>query len=537
MKISIITICYNNLEGLRLTAESIGHQTVQDFEWIVVDGASTDGTIHFLSTLTRKPDLLISEPDQGIYDAMNKGMRRASGTYQLYLNSGDYLYNDRIMEHMQKMEMTADVVYGDLEFVSKKGRGIGYYSRHITLPYLIQTALGHPSSFIKSSAIRRVGGYDARQKIVADWRLWIELCLQGCTFQHCGLCISSFVVGGVSSTQKKQIEREKQSILAELSQKHSLVEQADTSQKRSLVKQAKTTLERSLVGQADAKTTDDTPQPSCVVVIPVYKPQPSALELLSFRQNLKVLHRHPICIVSHQDCDLSVYADEAARLGVHVFYRYFSQAYFTSVADYNRLMLSPSFYKLFATYQYVLICQLDALVFRDELDDWCARGYDYIGAPIHFRHPDGSVSHRVWGVGNGGLSLRRVAYCLDLLAKPKHLPFMKLSGLCRRYKMRWHTILGLLPRLLGQKNTLGYFLRKNVNEDLIFGVYASHSYYGFRIPDEATARRFSVESFPLHYFPQPQSHMPFGCHAFDKNECESYWLPLIDEQCQGQEVR
>ena len=117
MKISIITICYNNLQGLIQTAQSIAAQTIQDFEWIVVDGASSDGTIQYLQNSERKPDILISEPDKGIYDAMNKGMVAAHGEYQLYLNSGDYLYNNTIIEQVLSSPMNADVVYGYLEFV------------------------------------------------------------------------------------------------------------------------------------------------------------------------------------------------------------------------------------------------------------------------------------------------------------------------------------------------------------------------------------------------------------------------------------
>lgn len=509
MRISIITICYNNLQGMQLTAESIACQSAQQFEWVVVDGASTDGTLDYLRSLKRRPDLIISEPDEGIYDAMNKGMQAAHGEYLLYLNSGDALYNPHIMHHVLQMDMTADVVYGDLEFVGPKGRGIGYYSHRPTLPYLISTALGHPAAFIKASALRAVGGYDARQRIVSDWRLWIEFHLRGFSFHHCGLCISSFMVGGVSTTHQTAMQAEKRAILTELGLNHET---------------------------ATSHATDTDTKRLCAVLVPVYQP-PSKLEAVAFRQCLKVLgQRYPIYLISHQDADLEAYQTMAREAGISLHYRYFAAHYFASVAGYNRLMLSPTFYEQFAHYEYVLIHQVDALVWRDELADWCRRGYDYVGAPIHFRRPDGSMSPEVWGVGNGGLSLRRTEYCLHLLQRglhgwQKHHPFMRLSGLTRRCDMKWHSYLGLALRRLGQKNTLAYFLRKEINEDVLFSVYAAHSWLSPHIPDEATARQFAVEAFPSRYFPAPnvekKASLPFGCHAYDKNEFENYWKPLL----------
>src|SRR5262245_38437900 len=86
---SIVTITYNDLAGFRETAASVAGQTFKNFEWIVVDGGSTDGTLDFLDVFPRRPDQRISEPDKGIYDAMNKGIERASGVYTIFMNGGD----------------------------------------------------------------------------------------------------------------------------------------------------------------------------------------------------------------------------------------------------------------------------------------------------------------------------------------------------------------------------------------------------------------------------------------------------------------
>ena len=263
------------------------------------------------------------------------------------------------------------------------------------------------------------------------------------------------------------------------------------------------------------------------IVIPVYKSHPSHWEQRSLHQCLQVLGRYDITLVTHPDCPLDTYDDIAAAHGVVLRRSLFPASYFASVAGYNRLMLSKEFYQRFADKEYILIYQLDAWVFADRLEEWCLRGYDYIGAPVHFRDNEGHITPQVWGVGNGGLSLRRVSYCLRILAQPKWRPFLDLGGLTLRNDMRWHSYLGLPLRLLGHKNTLGYFLRKNINEDILLSIYAAHSFAPVHIPDAETARRFAVESLPSHYFPNPTQDLPFGCHAFEKNEFDNYWKTIM----------
>lgn len=100
---------------------------------------------------------------------------------------------------------------------------------------------------------------------------------------------------------------------------------------------------------------------------------------------------------------------------LQIHYIFFHENYFKSIDGYNKLMLSPSFYKAFSNYEYILIYQLDAWVFKDELQHWCNQKYDYIGAPIY-------QNNKLIGIGNGGFSLRKVDYCLKVLAYPKFLP-------------------------------------------------------------------------------------------------------------------
>jgi hypothetical protein len=171
--------------------------------------------------------------------------------------------------------------------------------------------------------------------------------------------------------------------------------------------------------------------------------------------------------------------------------------HFASVAAYSRLLLSAFFYERFSAFEYMLILQPDALVFRDELEYWCAQDFDYIGAPW----PDGQVTrpcsfrgdHRLaellpWlnkpialHVGNGGLSLRKISSALDIL---------------QRHRLKAKLWIG--------------------NEDMFWSLYSP------RVPDEKQASLFALEKNPSAYYRTNGDRLPFGCHAWEKHEPE-FW--------------
>src|SRR6266487_2982895 len=113
------------------------------------------------------------------------------------------------------------------------------------------------------------------------------------------------------------------------------------------------------------------------VVIPVYRPQMTAYEEISLNQCLKILGRYPLIFISPDDLDMSSYLTRAPHAEV----RTFASSHFQNLDAYDRLLLSKPFYDRFRDYRYILIYQLDAFVFSDQLEDWCARGFDYVGAP------------------------------------------------------------------------------------------------------------------------------------------------------------
>lgn len=282
----------------------------------------------------------------------------------------------------------------------------------------------------------------------------------------------------------------------------------------------------------------------CIVVIPVYKVSPTPVEKASFCQVLKALRQWDICLLTHSQLDLSVYESLAKKENKKYSTELFDAGYFSSVSGYNRLCLSKSLYERFPDYEYMLIYQLDAWVFRDELQYWCDMGYDYIGAPwFKYVSPaDGNPYYTTTfnGVGNGGFSLRRIRYCLKVLSVNRFIPFMRFSYL---YSLTYHyhkikhktsllAIIICLPKVIlksvGIRNNMNVFLHRNVNEDVIFSVYAQNSTFikHAAIPKCEEAARFSFELQPSFLY-EKTGRLPFGCHAFEKYEYEDFWSKLI----------
>jgi putative colanic acid biosynthesis glycosyltransferase len=153
MLYSIITVCYNNLQGLVQTYESIRDQSYKDFEWIIIDGGSTDGTPQWLQKLDFEGIVWMSEKDKGIFDAMNKGMQMSKGDYLLFMNSGDCFATNNILEQVKNF--TGDqyhFIYGDSEDVTSFGNVLYKVSKPYTTLYRGMFA-SHQAMFFKSSVL------------------------------------------------------------------------------------------------------------------------------------------------------------------------------------------------------------------------------------------------------------------------------------------------------------------------------------------------------------------------------------------------
>lgn len=260
-----------------------------------------------------------------------------------------------------------------------------------------------------------------------------------------------------------------------------------------------------------------------LVAIPVYKPAPDAREQFALRQCQRTLAAHPITFVAPAALDLAPYLALVPGAGA----QRFEADYFRSINGYNRLMLSPAFYDAFAAYEYLLIHQTDAVVFSDQLAAWCARGYDYIGAPWvrdwHFQ-PAWQRWPKAWRsalaqrlqpapgsrwcryvpyglVGNGGLSLRRVATFREVLAAEPAALAAYRQPVARQF-----------------------------NEDVFWSYAARLNGQPLRTPDWREALGFAME------YHVPQSlrllgGLPFGCHAWERQGSD--WQGVFQQLALG----
>lgn len=181
MKISIITVSFNHLEGLERTVNSVLSQTYSDLEYIVIDGGSTDGSVALLADFADNADLknvfqYVSEPDKGTYDAMNKGLAMATGDYVLFLNSGDVFASSNVLLEVFSTSQTSDLLVGR-QFQIRNGRKCKAHrilAEEVNKQFLISNTLPHQATFIKRELLQRLGGYDLNYRIVADWVFWYD---------------------------------------------------------------------------------------------------------------------------------------------------------------------------------------------------------------------------------------------------------------------------------------------------------------------------------------------------------------------------
>lgn len=238
--------------------------------------------------------------------------------------------------------------------------------------------------------------------------------------------------------------------------------------------------------------------PRLAVLIPIYKPALSPLEEFSVTHSLSLTDERECVFVAPDGLNLGYYQKHYPRLRFELF----APENFTSVESYSRLLLSPEFYKRFLAYEFILILQPDAILFRDDLDFWMDQGYDYIGAPW----PEG-IEITLWRddfqgerrqrirthVGNGGLSLRRVASCIRLLNE--------------------------FPE------THAAFIRSGTNEDTYFSLLGTQA-ISFHLPDQIAASRFSMELRPEQYFNLNGGLIPMGSHGWSSMSL-GFWQARI----------
>lgn len=212
MKVSVITVCYNNLEGLKRTYASVTSQSFQDYEYVIIDGGSNDGSKDFLEAAGEGCSW-VSEPDEGIYNAMNKGVRMSHGEYCIFMNSGDTFYDDEVLAKAAPLLDGRDFYVGNTVTVFPTRRHHVYSPAALTLESLFDGYIMHQSTFTKTDLLKECP-YSEEFRICSDWELFVTgILLHGKTYGHLDMFVSNFCLDGVSFTMQELSLKEREDVL------------------------------------------------------------------------------------------------------------------------------------------------------------------------------------------------------------------------------------------------------------------------------------------------------------------------------------
>lgn len=215
--VSIITINLNNAKGLEKTIESIKSQNYKNFEYIVIDGASSDESVCIIRKNIDLINIWISEKDRGVYNAMNKGIKLSKGDYLLFLNSGDSFFENSSLYNLINVSNDNDIVYGNLmNCKNNLNLYTSVYPNKLTFNHFFNDSLPHPASLIKKNLFDVFGHYDENYSIVSDWFFFIKVILiHNASYVHVNKIISYFELGGFSNNEihSQKSSKERQFIL------------------------------------------------------------------------------------------------------------------------------------------------------------------------------------------------------------------------------------------------------------------------------------------------------------------------------------
>lgn len=213
MKVSVITVCYNDRSGLEKTIKSVLSQRGVDLDYIIMDGGSSDGSADLVAQYRDQAAHAISEKDNGVFDAMNKGLALAIGEYVIFMNSGDYFFQeDSLSKLVRGAEQYPDFIYGDIYFEQKDGR-----RKHIKFPSRLRLSglfnhfLPHQATLTKRQLLLDKGGYDLRYKFIADSVfIWDAIVNEGSSYHHVDEIISICEYGGLSTDVERNGDKMKE---------------------------------------------------------------------------------------------------------------------------------------------------------------------------------------------------------------------------------------------------------------------------------------------------------------------------------------
>lgn len=208
---SIITVCKNSESSISKTINSVINQTFKDYEYIVIDGLSKDNTLKIVEqyrTNFNNNLIVISEKDNGIYDAMNKGIELAKSKWCIFLNSGDTFYNENVLYELSKNEyLIYDVVYGNTLYEYNNKHSINIPRKEDELTFRIKSEFCHQSSMIKTNLLKN-NKYSLEYKIASDYDFFIKMFISDAKFKYIDKTISIFKLDGISSTNGVLLKHE-----------------------------------------------------------------------------------------------------------------------------------------------------------------------------------------------------------------------------------------------------------------------------------------------------------------------------------------
>ena len=216
MLISIITINYNDKIGLERTIKSVREQIFTNFEHIIIDGGSNDGSKEVIEANKNSFRYWVSEPDNGIYNAMNKGIKAAKGDYLYFLNSGDLLNDSNALKRIHVHLKHHDMVYFNIN-VRGEVNHVQECPSEMSFEYLYNDLPPHQSTFIRKTLFEKYGYYDESLKIVSDWKFLILALLKyNATYKHVDDVFSTYYEGGISSREGsfEAMEKERKLVLS-----------------------------------------------------------------------------------------------------------------------------------------------------------------------------------------------------------------------------------------------------------------------------------------------------------------------------------
>jgi hypothetical protein len=269
------------------------------------------------------------------------------------------------------------------------------------------------------------------------------------------------------------------------------------------------------------------------ICIPIYKSKLSENEKKSLIQCLKILNKYDIYFFTYKSIKKSEYNIISNSVGKFPEYKYFKKYFFKGIDGYNKIMFDKNFYQTFSDYENILIYQLDAWVFRDELEYWCDRGYDYVGAPWFVDYLTGETYDKPFAVGNGGLSLRKTSFfikTLDTIIEPfslkKDIHILLNILIQRKFLVNYFQ---RIKRIYFHfKNYVNNIILLNINEDAFYCLHLSKYGIEIKLPSCNEASKFAFEHNPSYLYEQNGKMLPFGCHAWEKIDFNTFWNNFIE---------